>query len=198
MQPLPDQPSYAPEQVREIAGNILLFQRENGGWPKDYDMAAILTADQEAAVRATRSKADTSYDNGNLHSQVDYLARAYAPSSGTSSEPYLTRMVVKSSKSAAVVELSSVDWIEADGDYLELHAGAKVHLVRGTLSALEPRLDPREFVRIHRSTIVRISRVKELVPQLHGDYVVALSSGARLRLSRSYRARLGAALGAEL
>lgn len=126
------------------------------------------------------------------------LARAYAPSSGTSSEPYLTRMVVKSSKSAAVVELSSVDWIEADGDYLELHAGAKVHLVRGTLSALEPRLDPREFVRIHRSTIVRISRVKELVPQLHGDYVVALSSGARLRLSRSYRARLGAALGAEL
>jgi len=111
---------------------------------------------------------------------------------------YLARMVVKSSRSATVVELASVDWIEADGDYLELHAGSKVHLVRGTLSALEPRLDPREFVRIHRSTIVRISRVKELVPQLHGDYVVALSSGARLRLSRSYRARLGAALGAEL
>jgi len=126
------------------------------------------------------------------------LARAYAPSSGASNDGYLTRMVVKSSRSAAVVELSSVDWIEADGDYLELHAGAKVHLVRGTLSALEPRLDPREFVRIHRSTIVRISRVKELVPQLHGDYVVALSSGVRLRLSRSYRARLGAALGAEL
>jgi two-component system LytT family response regulator len=126
------------------------------------------------------------------------LARAYGPPGGTSGETYLARMLVKSSRSATVVELASVDWIEADGDYLELHAGSKVHLVRGTLSALEPRLDPQEFVRIHRSTIVRISRVKELVPQLHGDYVVALSSGVRLRLSRSYRARLGAALGTEL
>ena len=126
------------------------------------------------------------------------LARAYGQGGGPAGETYLARMVVKSSRSATVVELASVDWIEADGDYLELHAGSKVHLVRGTLSALEPRLDPREFVRIHRSTIVRISRVKELVPQLHGDYVVALSSGVRLRLSRSYRARLGAALGAEL
>jgi PelA/Pel-15E family pectate lyase len=80
VQAAPHQPAYRPDQVREIAANILLFQRANGGWPKDYDMAAILTADQEAAVRATRSKADTSYDNGNLHSQVDYLARAYAQS----------------------------------------------------------------------------------------------------------------------
>jgi PelA/Pel-15E family pectate lyase len=76
----PDQPSYRPDQVREIVANILLFQRENGGWPKDYDMAAVLTADQKAAVLATRSRGDTSYDNGNLHSQVDYLARACAQS----------------------------------------------------------------------------------------------------------------------
>jgi PelA/Pel-15E family pectate lyase len=73
----PGQPSYAPAQVREIAANILLFQRENGGWPKDYDMTAILTEAQKAAVRATRGRTDTSYDNGNLHSQVAYLARAF-------------------------------------------------------------------------------------------------------------------------
>src|SRR3954451_4552650 len=126
------------------------------------------------------------------------LARVYGSAREERSEPYLTRVVVKSAKSVTVVELASVDWIEADGDYLELHVGTKVHLLRGTLSALEPQLDPREFVRIHRSTIVRISRVKELVPQLHGDYLVALSSGARLRSSRSYKGRLGAALGAEL
>jgi len=78
IEPTPDQPSYAPEQVREIAANILLFQRDNGGWPKDYDMTAVLTPEQKAAVAATRSRADASYDNSNVHSQVDYLARAYA------------------------------------------------------------------------------------------------------------------------
>ncbi len=75
---IPDQPSYAPAQVREIVANILLFQRENGGWPKDYDMAAILTEEQKASVRATYSAPDTSFDNGNIHSQVTYLARAYS------------------------------------------------------------------------------------------------------------------------
>jgi len=73
-----DQPSYEPSQVREIIGNILLFQRENGGWPKDYDMTAVLSADQRAKVLATRGKQDTSFDNGNIHSQVGYLARAVA------------------------------------------------------------------------------------------------------------------------
>jgi PelA/Pel-15E family pectate lyase len=74
----PNQPSYAPTQVREIVTNILLFQRDNGGWPKDYDMTAILTEAQKAKVRATHSRTDTSFDNGNLHSQVAYLARAYS------------------------------------------------------------------------------------------------------------------------
>ena len=74
----PNQPSYAPVQVREIVTNILLFQRDNGGWPKDYDMTAILTEAQQAKVRATHSRTDTSFDNGNLHSQVAYLARACA------------------------------------------------------------------------------------------------------------------------
>jgi PelA/Pel-15E family pectate lyase len=74
----PDQAAYSPSQVEQIASNILLFQRDNGGWPKDYDSLAILTPQQTAAVRATRHRADTSFDNHNTHSQVDYLARAYA------------------------------------------------------------------------------------------------------------------------
>lgn len=78
IQALPDQPSYANDQVAEIVGNILLFQRTNGGWPKDYDMTAVLTDEQRAAIRATRDAVDTSFDNGNTHSQIDYLARAYA------------------------------------------------------------------------------------------------------------------------
>ena len=74
----PDQPAYAPTQVREIALNILLFQRESGGWPCDFDMAAILTDTQKQAVIATQRRTDTSFDNHNIHSQLDYLARAAA------------------------------------------------------------------------------------------------------------------------
>lgn len=75
---LPDQPKYEPAQFQEIAANIVLFQRANGGWPKDYDMLAVLTDEQRDAIRATRDRTDTSFDNYNIHSQVDYLARANA------------------------------------------------------------------------------------------------------------------------
>lgn len=78
IQPLPDQATYTPGQVEEIVGNILLFQRANGGWPKDYDYLAVLTPEQIAAVRVTHDRTDTSFDNHNTHSQVDYLARAHS------------------------------------------------------------------------------------------------------------------------
>ena len=77
MQPLPGQPSYRPDQVREIVENVLLFQRENGGWPKDYDMLAVLTPDQIRAVRESRGRADTTFDNHTTHTQIEFLARAW-------------------------------------------------------------------------------------------------------------------------
>ena len=78
IQALLDQAAYEPSQVAEIAANILLFQRTNGGWPKDYDMLAVLTDEQKDAIRGTHDRDDTSFDNHNIHSQVDYLARAYS------------------------------------------------------------------------------------------------------------------------
>ncbi|WP_068769238.1 pectate lyase [Termitidicoccus mucosus] len=72
-----DQPHYDKKQVREIAANILLFQRANGGWPKDYDMCAVLTRDQAEKVAATRNKTDTSFDNHGTHPQIAYLAKVY-------------------------------------------------------------------------------------------------------------------------
>lgn len=77
MQAEKNQPVYRPEQIREIAENILLFQRENGGWPKDYDMLAVLTDEQREKVRLSRASADTSFDNHNVFPQVEFLARAY-------------------------------------------------------------------------------------------------------------------------
>ena len=126
------------------------------------------------------------------------LAQVYGTTHDERRATYLSRIVVRSTRAVMVVELADVDWVEADGDYVRLHMGTRSHLARGSLGALEPQLDPREFVRIHRSAIVRISRVRELARQLHGDYRITLTTGARLRLSRSYRARLEAALGAAL
>jgi len=126
------------------------------------------------------------------------LVRALRPEHLRPEERFLARFVVRSSKSFVIVETADVDWIEADDDYARLHVGPRTHLVRETLNALEKQLDPSVFVRIHRSVIVRVSHVKELLPAAHGDYVVRLSDGTKLRLSRSYRDRLGAALGTTL
>lgn len=87
MQANAQQAGYASEQVREIAANILLFQRDNGGWPKDYDMLAVLTEPQRALIRNTRANADTSYDNHTTHPQVAYMARAFVV---TGDESYRT------------------------------------------------------------------------------------------------------------
>ncbi len=75
--PRPDHPAYKAEQVREIVANILLYQRNSGGWPKNYDMLAILTDEEKAAVAATRNRADATFDNETTHPQVAYLAKAY-------------------------------------------------------------------------------------------------------------------------
>lgn len=78
IEPTPNQPSYKPAQFREIADNIVLFQREDGGWPVNYDMTAILTPEQRAIVKSTRDRHDGSFDNDTVHAQIDYLARAQA------------------------------------------------------------------------------------------------------------------------
>ncbi len=75
--PLPERKRYSPEDVRDIADNILLFQKKNGGWPKNYDMLAILTPAQKKTVLASKNAVNTTFDNGATHTQVEYLAKAY-------------------------------------------------------------------------------------------------------------------------
>jgi two-component system, LytTR family, response regulator len=111
---------------------------------------------------------------------------------------YHERLVVKSSGRVFFLNTSEIDWIEAEGNYVNIHTGKKSHLLRETISGLENQLDPREFVRIHRSAIVNISRIKELQPWSHGEYHVILHDGTRLTLSRSYRDKLQSALGNSL
>lgn len=99
----------------------------------------------------------------------------------------LVRFLVRSVGKILLIDVSEVDWIEAAGNYVRLHHGGESHLLRETMTALEARLDRRRFVRIHRSTIVNLDRVRELRHILHGDYVVELRDGKRLTLSRGFR-----------
>src|SRR5262245_63706761 len=82
----------------------------------------------------------------------------------------LDRLAIKSGGSVHFLRADEIDWVEAAGNYTRLHAGKQVHLLRETMTALEAKLDPKRFARIHRSTIVNLERVKELQPYFHGDY----------------------------
>jgi two-component system LytT family response regulator len=99
----------------------------------------------------------------------------------------LNRIIVRSVGRSIFVNIEDIDWIEADRSYVVLHAGTDTHLIRDSLRQMEAKLDPAKFVRIHRSAIVNLDRVKELQPLVNGDQIVLLADGTRLTLSRSYR-----------
>jgi two-component system, LytTR family, response regulator len=103
---------------------------------------------------------------------------------------YVERIVVRAGGRIVILRIAEIDWIEAASNYVRLHAGGRDYLLRETMTALEGRLNPADFVRIHRSTIVRVDRIRELEPLFQGDYVVILTDGTRLTSSRGYRDRL--------
>lgn len=107
---------------------------------------------------------------------------------------HLERLLIKTGGRVLFLPASDVDWIEAAGVYVQLHAGGRKYLHRASLAELESQLDPEQFIRIHRSSVVNISSVKELQPHSHGDYVAILKDGTRLKLSRSYRQKFEARL----
>src|SRR6267142_295194 len=100
------------------------------------------------------------------------------------------RLVIKSGGRVLFLKTTDIDYVEAAGNYLNLYVGKETHLIRETMQSLESRLDPERFLRIHRSTIVNLERIKELQPWFGGEYVVVLRDGRKLTLSRTYRARV--------
>ena len=108
---------------------------------------------------------------------------------------YLERLVIKAAGRIYFLETNEIDWIEAEGNYVSVHSAKKSHLLRETISSLESQLDPKKFVRIHRSSIVRLDYIQELQPWFHGEYRVILQDGTQLTLSRNHRDKLQEALG---
>jgi two-component system LytT family response regulator len=108
------------------------------------------------------------------------------------------RIAVKADGKVIVIRISEIDWVKAEQDYVSLHVGTKAWLLRETIGAMEVRFAGAGFVRIHRSTLVNIDRVKELRPLDKGEFQIVLRDGVELKLSRSYRMALPRLTGAPL
>jgi two-component system LytT family response regulator len=124
-----------------------------------------------------------------LAPEVAQLLRELSAVSGPG---YASRFPVKSRGEIYFVRAEDIDWIDAEGNYVALHASGRTHLVRETIKSVEARLDPAKFVRVHRSAIINVDRLKKLQPYFHGEYVLTLHDGTTLTSSRSYSDRLRA------
>jgi two-component system LytT family response regulator len=102
------------------------------------------------------------------------------------------RLVVRTGGRVVFLRTEDIDWIEAAGNYVRLHVGSEAHLLRESMKNMERRLEAASFVRIHRSAIVNVDRIKELQPWFHGEYIVILHDGTRLTSSRVFSNRLNA------
>ncbi len=105
------------------------------------------------------------------------------------------KLAIKSAGRVTFVKVEDIDWVEAADNYVNVHAGAASHLLRETMTSLASRLPSETFVRINRSCIVNLERVKELQPMFHGEYTVILNDGTKLNLSRNYRSSLSRLMG---
>lgn len=103
---------------------------------------------------------------------------------------YPSRLAIRSDGRVRLLDIDEVDRIIAAGNYVEIHTGAKHHLLRETMTSLEARLDPHRFIRVSRAAIVSIARIREVQPLFNGDFVVLLKNGAQVNGSRRYRAAL--------
>jgi DNA-binding LytR/AlgR family response regulator len=153
--------------------------------------AAIVAAEHRARLRETALRLDLERQ---LHDARTQVLTALAELNGPENVPAaiamtdpLERIAVSIGNRTTVISVDEIDWIEARSYYARLHVGARHFLIRQSMNALEERLDPKRFARIHRSTIVRLDRVTELQPLDRRSYVVVLRDGRRLMMSRRRR-----------
>jgi two-component system LytT family response regulator len=150
--------------------------------------------DARFAAALARAKAEfRRRETDGINARLGQLLELLRPGSGAAA-PAGERILVRSSGEILFLKPEEIDWIEAEGDYMKFHVAGRSHLMRETMARLEARLDPARFVRIHRSTIVNIDRVRKLSPSFAGEYAVILHDGTKLRLSRGYQERITAVL----
>jgi two-component system LytT family response regulator len=147
---------------------------------KPFGRERLHKALEKARAQITREK--TSDNTGQLVALLEEMRPPQVR--------FLKRIMIKESGRLFFLRIADIDWVEASGNYVRLHVGAESHLLRETMNGLAARLDPERFLRIHRSTIVNIERIKELQPWFHGDYIVILRDDRQLTMSATYREKL--------
>ena len=147
---------------------------------KPFGRERLQKALEHARVQITREKSK------DLSGQIVALLEGMRPPQ----HRYARRIMIKEGGRLFFLRMPEIDWVEASGNYVRIHVGAESHLLRETMNGLEGRLDPERFLRIHRSTIVNIERIKELQPWFHGDYIVILRDDRQLTMSATYREKL--------
>lgn len=213
-----------PEALRQVpeARPDLLFLDVQMPGPTGFEVLAALgqnappaviftTAFDQYAVRAFEVHA-VDYllkpiDRERLHQAVERAARRLQPGGDDHLQTRLQsmleeirpargpdRLAIKSSGRVVFVNVADIDWVGSADNYVEIHAGGRAHLLRETMNRLAGRLPPETFIRISRTAVINVGRLKEVRPLFHGEYAVVLQDGTKLTLSRSYRdqlARLG-------
>ena len=178
-------------------------ERFAAAWERLRSRAAAGTIAAEARrvgalLTSLGNSAAPNAGNGIGNGNGNGTANGHAIGGGESARPpHIDRIVVRRDQRTYFVRLADVQWIESSGNYVILHAGKDRHEVRETLSALESRLDPRRFTRIHRRLIVALDAIRELQPWFGGDQVMILQDGTKLRVSRTHRVSLERALRGE-
>jgi two-component system, LytTR family, response regulator len=140
------------------------------------------------AVERARSELRKERDREITHRILSLLSqvRSVAPAAAEKD----SRLVIKANGRVVFLDLDNIEWVEAAANYVRLNVGKESYLFRETISRISERLDANHFVRIHRSTIVNVRKIKELIPVNSGEYVVVLKSGRELSCSRGYRSAL--------
>jgi two-component system LytT family response regulator len=164
----------------------------------DRPLTVFVTAHDDRALRAFEVQA-LDYllkpiDDAQLARAVD-RARARLVERAA---PAIERILIRDRGRVVALEPAAIDWIQSDGDYVRIYAGRRTFLHQVTMSAFAAQLPARQFVRIHRAAVVNVERISELIPLTNGDYTVLLTTGARLKLTRTRREQLAERLGGAL
>lgn len=149
---------------------------------QDYLLKPVTAERLQQAMDRARRLGRTAGDAG-YRDRIAALLEGMAPVRA----PWAGRLIVREVGQILVVATRDVDWIEGADYYAKLHVGPKVHMLRETLASLEQRLDPARFLRVHRSTIVNLARVRAVEAHERGDGIIVLATGARLKVTRSRR-----------
>lgn len=153
--------------------------------------ARSLRADREAA----REKARLLELIRTLSGRGEHEVAALLDEEGPTTARWPEKLVIRDGAETTLVPVDAIDWVDAAGDYMCVHAAGETHVMRTTMKALSSQLDPDRFVRIHRSTLVNVARVVKVRNHINGEFFLSLDGGACLKMSRTYRDRIEQVLG---